>query len=170
MWKYPALVILLVSLAGCQTMEEVDTAEDNGQAEEVAAEPQQQQAAPLLTPPRSIGLFAADDANESLVTAVDIVFLYDAALVKSMPANAPAWFDLKTRIRQRHAGTLDVVSLEVPPGKAVAVKMPKRASKAVEVFAYASFLSKDGIKRLRLTPFKDVAIYLNEKMIEAGNQ
>ena len=160
-----AIAVLLL-LAGCKSVEEKASVDEQAQSTQQQAAP----AVPAVTPPRSIGVFASDDANESLVTSLDIVFLYDPALVKAMPADAPSWFDLKTRIRQRHAGTMDVVSLQVPPGVALAVKMPRRASDAVEVVAYASYLSRNGTRKLRLTPFRDVAIYLNEKMIEAGNK
>lgn len=158
------MLLLPLLFAGCKSVEEKPVEEDAGKGQEPVVEQ-------VVIKPRSISVYASDDANETLATTLDIVFLYNGSIVDSMPKNAPAWFDLKAGLRSKHGADMDVVSLEVPPGAAIAkVLLPKRASTAVEILAYASYLNTQGIKRIHLTPYRQAAIYLNEKLIEAGSK
>jgi hypothetical protein len=166
MTKKAMMALLLVPLfcAGCQSVEEKPVMEASVRQQEPTVEK-------VVLKPRNISVYASDDANDTLPTTLDIVFLYNRSIVSSMPKNAPSWFDLKAGLRKRHAADMDVVSLEVPPGSAISkVRMPQRVAEAVEVVAYASYLNKQGIRKIRLTPYRQAAIYLNEKMIEAGNK
>ena len=109
----------------------------------------------------SIRVAAPPGANLNSATALDLVFVYNTPNVAMLPSTAPEWFAQKASLQSGLAQGIDVVSLQVPPATVIdPVALPKRYGKAVAVFAFANYLSKDGQARSDVTAFKHAVIWL----------
>jgi type VI secretion system protein len=104
---------------------------------------------------------AQPGANMDSATALDLVFVYDAASVAMLPKTGPEWFAQKAALQNGLGRAVDVVSLQVPPATVIAsVDLPSRHGKAVAVFGFANYLASSGQGRSDLTRFHDPVIWL----------
>ncbi len=119
----------------------------------------------------SIRVAAPPGANLNSSTALDLVFVYNTANVAMLPITGPEWFKQKVSLQSGLAKGIDVVSLQIPPATVVdPVPLPKRYGKAVAVFAFANYLSKDGQARNDVTAFKHAVIWLAATQISVTEQ
>lgn len=116
---------------------------------------------------RQVHVSADADANQVSATAVDLVFFYDRAGVAVAPKTAPEWFAQKNAIVSSLGRSVDVVSLQVPPGTALsAVALPSRHRRAVAVQLYANYIARDGQPVLNLSSFRHAIVRLKSATIE----
>ncbi len=111
-------------------------------------------------------IVAATDANQTMATALDLVFVYDKTLIPLLPKSGPEWFAKKKSIVANQPGKFVVVSLEVPPGMVLDAPLPKRSGQALGVFLFANYLGKDGQFPVNLTAFNSAEIRLKAQSIE----
>jgi len=145
MRAYLAIAILLLAgtLAGCQTLAKLMPGHVP------------------TTSMTSLRVAAQPGANMNAATALDIVFVYDQTAVALLPKTGPAWFADKAALQSGLGQSADVVSLQVPPAMLIgAVKLPKRAGKALVVYGFANYLAKDGQARVDLTRYHRPVIWL----------
>lgn len=119
----------------------------------------------------SLRVAAPPGANLNSAVQLDIVFLYDSASTAMLPQTSPEWFAQKTALLNGLAQAIDVVHLEVPPAQVIdAVALPKRAGKAVVVYAYANYLTKEGQVRVDLTRFRRAVVWLAATQVSVTEQ
>ena len=83
---------------------------------------------------------ALDDANDGQATKLDLVFVYDAGLLATLPTTSTAWFQNKNGWMLAAAGGAEVVSLELPPTTSISdVTLPARHRRAIRVLAFAHY-------------------------------
>lgn len=111
-------------------------------------------------------IVAEPDANQTMATAVDLVFVYDKTLIPLLPKSGPEWFAKKKSIIANQPGNFVVVSLEVPPGMVVDAPLPKRSGQPLGAFLFANYLGKDGQFPVNLTAFTGAEIRLKAQSIE----
>ncbi|SFS13606.1 type VI secretion system protein [Dyella sp. OK004] len=147
-----ALAFLLAGLAGCGTVNKL-----------LGRTP--------TTSLSSVRVAAPPGANLNSAVQLDIVFLYDTASAAMLPQTSPEWFGQKTALLNGMGQAVDVVHLEVPPAQVVdPVPLPKRAGKAVGVYAYADYLTKEGQARADLTKFRRAVMWLVATQISVTEQ
>lgn len=118
-------------------------------------------------PLNRITVSAEAGANRGSASMLDIVFVYDQAIVAQLPKTGPDWFRQKDALLKMFATSVDVVSLQVPAvTPAFDVKFPERASKAVGVFVLANYASVDGQPIASLTLWQEAKIRLMPDTIE----
>lgn len=111
-------------------------------------------------------IVAEADANQTMATALDLVFIYDKTLIPLLPKSGPEWFAKKKSIVANQPGNYVVVSLEVPPGMVVDAPLPKRSGQALGVFLFANYLGKEGQFPVNLSTFSSAEIRLKANSIE----
>ncbi len=116
---------------------------------------------------RQVEVSADADANQVSATAVDLVFFHDRAAVAAAPKTGPEWFAQKSTLLSQLGPTIDVVSLQVPPGTALsAVALPSRHRRAVAVQLYANYIAPDGQPALNLSSFRHAIVRLRSSTID----
>jgi uncharacterized protein YceK len=112
---------------------------------------------------QQLKVIALADANQGQATELDLVFIYQEDIAKTLPGDAPAWFAKRSAILAKYAGDLEVVSLEVPPGYVIeSVTLPKRHGDALQVQAYANYVPATGQYPVVLTRLKNAVLTLQE--------
>ncbi len=117
----------------------------------------------LLTPDitlMQIRVVAEVNANQNSATELDIVFVHEKTSLALLPKTGPEWFAQKAALMAALATSLDVVSLQVPPGTVVDVPMKPSYTKAVGVIGFANYLSPDGQAAGNLSQYKKMMIWL----------
>jgi type VI secretion system protein len=136
-------VVALLALCGCQTLSKLI--------------PGHVKTTDLST----LRVAAQPGANLNSATALDVVFVYDATAVALLPQTGPDWFEKKAALQSGLGLSIDVVPLQIPPAMLIdTVKLPKRAGKALAVYGFANYLSKDGQGRLDMTRYRRPVIWL----------
>lgn len=149
-----AVLLMLVLLDGCSTLSKLW-----GGPEKAALQ--------------QLKVIALADANQGQATELDLVFIYQEDIAKTLPVDAPTWFTQRSAILAKYAGQLDVVSLEVPPGYVIeSVQLPDRHGDALQVQAYANYVPAGGQYPLVLTHLKNVVLTLQEDQVvfSSGDQ
>jgi hypothetical protein len=101
------------------------------------------------------------DPNAITITEVDIVFLYDEALVADFPKTKSRWYSMRRTLTQRFGDKMDVVSIFVPQGfDSETATLPQRAVDAVKVYVVAQH--DDGsIAPTDVTERKDITVFID---------
>lgn len=119
-----------------------------------------------VNPLRRVSIEVHDNANNSQTTAVDIVLIYDAKLMLSLPQNSAEWFEKKSIFLAKSNQEIEVISIQLPPASAsVLVKLPKNSSEAVGVMSYANYATPEGQLRGYLNAHACARIILEAKRI-----
>jgi len=119
----------------------------------------------------SVRVAAPPGANLNSATALDLVYVYNTASIAMLPKTGPDWFSQKIALQNGLGLAIDIVSLQVPPATVIdPVVLPKRASKAVAVFAFANYLAPAGQVRSDLTQFRRAVIWLAPTQITITEQ
>ena len=113
-----------------------------------------------------IQVLADIDANQNSATALDIVFVYDSNALGLLPKTGPEWFNHKSILINTLATSMDLVSIEIPPGTTVALALPKNYEKAIAVYSFANYVGSAGQPMGNLTPFKNMTIHLTSDTIQ----
>ncbi len=110
---------------------------------------------------KSLQVSADPQANADSATAIDVLFVYDTAVLPLLPADAGAWFRQRDGLRNTLGHAVDVVSLEVPPPYLAAqLRLPARSGRALRVLAYANYLPREGLAPIDVTTYKHVTLKL----------
>ncbi len=101
------------------------------------------------------------DPNAITITGVDIVFLYDEALVDEFPNTKSRWYSMRRTLTQRYGDKMDVVSIFVPQGfDSETASLPDRREDAVKVYIIAQH--DDGsIAPYDVTEREDVTVFID---------
>jgi type VI secretion system protein len=107
----------------------------------------------------------SENANMNSPIALDVLLVYDEALLKrliKMPSRE--WFEKRTQITRDHikGEGLDYWAWEFVPGQSVATQILPLKPKAKGGIIFANYFSA-GEHRSRIDPFKDLVIHLQEK-------
>ncbi|MGO4702999.1 hypothetical protein [Dyella sp. 2RAB6] len=146
------LTLLLATLAGCSSVNKL-----------LGRTP--------TTTLSSVRVAAPPGANLNSAVQLDLVFLYDTKNEAMLPNTGPEWFAQKTALINGLGTSVDVVHLEIPPAQVIdPVPLPKRAGKAVGVYAFANYLSADGQARADLTKFKRAVVWLQATQLAVTEQ
>ncbi len=77
------------------------------------------------------------DYNAVLITEVDVVFVYDRALLEGFPATKTAWYSGKLEFTRRAGAGMDVASVFVPQGfDSAAAVLPARRGEALRIYVF----------------------------------
>lgn len=113
-----------------------------------------------------IRILARDNANRGEPVALDIIFIYDPALLAELPRDAGAWFQRRDAIRLLAGGGLQVVSLAIAPGSGPAhIDLPEDASLVHRVLAYPLYHEPAAQRVLELTRFHSVRLTFEENTV-----
>ncbi|HEY9131311.1 MAG TPA: hypothetical protein VIM98_06100 [Dyella sp.] len=119
----------------------------------------------------SVRVAAPPGANLNSAIRLDLVFVYASADVAMLPKTGPDWFAQKMALQNGLGKAMDVVSLQVPPAMVIdPVKLPDKAGKAIAVYAFADYLSKDGQARSDITQFRHAVIWLAATQVTVTEQ
>ncbi|MFT4863791.1 MAG: hypothetical protein ACI95C_003025 [Pseudohongiellaceae bacterium] len=101
------------------------------------------------------------DPNAITITAVDIVFLYDEALVDEFPKTKSRWYSMRRTLTQRYSDKMDVVSVFVPQGfDSETVTLPAQKGDAVKIYILAQH--DDGsVAPIDITQRKDITVFID---------
>ncbi len=101
------------------------------------------------------------DPNAITITEVDIVFLYDEALVDEFPKTKSRWYSMRRTLTQRHSDKMDVVSVFVPQGfDSETASLPDQKDAAVKVYVIAQH--DDGsVAPIDVTQRKDITVFID---------
>jgi hypothetical protein len=97
-----------------------------------------QTAAHAATPLESISVQSRLDPNAILITEIDVVFIYDEALLPQVPTSKRAWYGNKRNFTRSAGAGLDVVNLFIPQGfDSDSLTLPARKAEALKVLVFA---------------------------------
>lgn len=100
-------------------------------------------------------------------TRLDIVLVYDIALMPHMPRSAADWFAKSAALQAAAGRGLGVVSLEVPAlSPKRLVKLPPGAGKAAGALVYADLPPGQGATAAPLAPHRCVRILLAHQLAQ----
>jgi type VI secretion system protein len=108
----------------------------------------------------------SQNANTNSPIALDVILVYDEALLKQlikMPSRE--WFEKREQITRDHikGDGLDYWAWEFVPGQNVETQILPLKPKAKGGIVFANYFTP-GEHRFRIDPFKDFIIHLNEKL------
>jgi len=147
-----AVMLLLIALSGCSSVNKL-----------LGRTP--------TTTLSSVRVAAPPGANLNSAVQLDLVFLYDINSAAMLPKTGPEWFAQKTALINGLGTSIDIVHLEIPPAQVIdPVLLPKRAGKAVGVYAFANYLSADGQPRADLTKFRRAVVWLQATQLAVTEQ
>ena len=115
---------------------------------------------PDTTKVRKVFVKAGPNANQNSAVEMDVLFILDKDLAKTLPTTASEWFDERSRYLANNRQTILPAPVGLPPKGKNKVKLPKGYKKAEDVIAYANYFSSKGQKWLRLPNSKSVSIEL----------
>lgn len=121
---------------------------------------------PTKTALRGVTVIAQNGANNASATAIDVVFVYDAATVALLPRSGPDWFARREALLPSFGPKVDAVSVQLPPNqRAEPVPFPARYKKALVVYCYVNFVAPVGQGVADLTGYKRVSITLGPNTV-----
>jgi len=101
------------------------------------------------------------DPNAITITEIDIVFLYDQALLEDFPATKSRWYSMRRSLTQRWGDSMDVVSVFIPQGfdsdKAI---LPDRGLDAVKVYVFGQH-DEGSVMPVDVTDFSSVLVTID---------
>jgi len=102
------------------------------------------------------------DYNAILITEVDVLFLYDEAVLEGFPATKTEWYSSKRGFLESAGDQIDVVSIFVPQGfDSEMASLPQRRADAIKVFVFGQH---DGSTRapIDITDFENVLVEIDQ--------
>lgn len=110
---------------------------------------------PVQALPDTVRIVSRLDPNSIIITEVDIVFIYDAALAREFPATKKAWYSAKFMLGRSAGAKLDIVNTFIPQGfDATSPPLPERWRQAVRVLVFAQHDASE-------TPAFDITNFTN---------
>lgn len=102
----------------------------------------------------SLSFTTLANANQSSATAIDVVFIADADVIKQMPSTGAAWFNQKNKLLNQHS--LGIISIEIAPLTTLNhIKLPNDHASASAIFIYFNMLTEQPFIRI---PTKDKCV------------
>lgn len=118
----------------------------------------------------SVAVRSRLDPNAILITEIDVVFVYDAALIDQIPDSKKAWYGNKRNITRKAGEGLDVVNLFIPQGfDSDRLSLPERRGEALQVIVFAYHDSADA-KPIDITDLKNVLVEVDTFGIRVSAQ
>jgi type VI secretion system protein len=117
---------------------------------------------------QQLQIAAAIDANQSSATAIDVVWVFNPAVLASLPATAPEWFAKRSALQSALASDIMVQSLELPPASLSYPPLPPQHAKAVAVLVFANYIAPSGQARGRLGEQRCERITLRASNVDYG--
>ena len=78
------------------------------------------------------------DPNAIIITAVDIVFIYDIEIIDRLPGTTSQWYSGKREFTEAAGDNVDIVNIFIPQGfDSVMASLPQRRSEALKVVIFA---------------------------------
>jgi hypothetical protein len=102
------------------------------------------------------------DYNAILITEVDILFVYDDAVLDGFPATKTEWYSNKRGFLGSAGDRVDLVNIFVPQGfDSEMASLPQRRADAVKVFVFGQH---DGSTRapIDITDFENVLVEIDQ--------
>ncbi len=95
----------------------------------------------------SLSFTTLANANENSATAIDVVFITDAEVIKLMPITSAAWFNQRGNLLNSHS--LGIISIEMAPLKTLKnITLPKDYESAAAIFVYFNMLTDQPVIRI----------------------
>lgn len=102
------------------------------------------------------------DFNAILISEVDIIFIYDEALLNQFPNTKSEWSSNKREIIAQAGDAMDLVSVFIPQGfSSEMASLPDRRDQAVKVFVIGQHDSSTR-PPIDITDFENVLVEINE--------
>ena len=93
---------------------------------------------PSLAAVTSVYISSHLDPNSIIITAVDIVFVYDSETVDRLPGTKSQWVAGKREFTDTAGESIDIVHIFIPQGfDSVMASLPKRSLEALKVVIFA---------------------------------
>lgn len=111
---------------------------------------------------KSVYIESRLDPNAIIITEVDIVFLYDDALVETFPDNKSSWYGNRRQLTQQWGEQMDVVSVFVPQGfDSETASLPERRGQALRVYIFGQHDASTKAPA-DVTASENVTVYIDE--------
>lgn len=102
------------------------------------------------------------DFNAILISEVDIIFIYDEALLNEFPQTKSGWSSGKRDIIAQAGDDMDLVSVFIPQGfSSEMASLPARRDQAVKVFVIGQHDSSTR-PPIDITDFENVLVEINQ--------
>lgn len=112
--------------------------------------------------PNSVRIESNLDPNAITITEVDIVFLYDDALIAEFPQTKSRWYSMRRTLTRRWEEKMDVVSVFIPQGfDADTAILPDRKDTAVKVYVFGQH-DEASMKPADVTTMTDVLVTIDD--------
>ena len=93
---------------------------------------------PSLAAVNSVYISSRLDPNSIIITAVDIVFVYDSETVNRLPGTKSQWYAGKREFTDTAGDSIDIVHIFIPQGfDSVMASLPERSLEALKVVIFA---------------------------------
>ncbi len=150
-FKYPSiacLTLVFIVLSGCSSKKEIP---------KIATQ--------------EIGFYSTEKVNEGYALAIDIIFIYNPSITRSIEGlTARKWFKKKAQLLRDYPNSLSVKSIQLVPGQLLSrVKVKEKQESAIASFVFANYYA-DGIHRSRIDQIKVPVIKLLEKKFTVGRR
>ena len=122
----------------------------------------------------AVHMIATDDVNQRSAVPVDIVFIFEEALVKELiQYKARKWFDEKAQFNLQYPGKFAIFSYEMVPVSQATLKPKDEKArfsipyqKAFKVILYANYLNESADYTVDLSPYTQATVTLgNSKVV-----
>ncbi len=102
------------------------------------------------------------DFNAILISEVDIIFIYDDALLESFPTTKSGWSSNKREIIAQAGDSMDLVSVFIPQGfSSEMASLPQRRDEAVKVFVIGQHDSSTRAP-IDITDYENVLVEIDQ--------
>lgn len=117
----------------------------------------------------SVKILSNLDPNAITITEVDVVFLYDQALVDDFPTTKSRWYSMRRTLTRRWLDSMDVVSVFIPQGfDSDTAILPERGKEALKVYIFGQHDDGDA-KPIDVTDLSSVLVTIDDLGIIVSN-
>ena len=117
---------------------------------------------PVQAEVRSVFIQSRLDFNAILITEVDIIFVYDQAIVDNFPATKTAWYSNKRAFLAEVGERIDLVNVFVPQGfDSTMASLPERRGEALKVYVFGQHDSSTRAP-IDVTDYENVAVEIDQ--------
>ena len=111
---------------------------------------------------RSVFVQSRLDYNAILITEVDVLFVYDEAVLDGFPATKTDWYSNKRGFLEEAGDSVDLVSIFVPQGfDSEMASLPQRRGEAIKVFIFGQHDSSTRAP-IDVTDFENVLVEIDQ--------
>ena len=111
---------------------------------------------------RSVFVQSRLDYNAILITEVDVLFVYDDAVLEGFPATKTEWYSNKRGFLESAGDRVDLVNIFVPQGfDSEMASLPQRRADAIKVFVFGQHDSSTRAP-IDITDFANVLVEIDQ--------